>query len=280
MKRVKIDKDVLISLLEDYGSVGKVSSVTGVPYSTIYSWYKKDKIELPPSCMTIYEELRSVDISELHRSVILGSILGDGSLLKNKSSKNARLQIGHCTKQLDYLEWKKSLLDPFVKGKTHQAEKPGPKEICGKTSYSTGYYLFNTIAHPNITEYYNKFYFRGLKRVHEDVIKDLDELALAIWLADDGSFGMRKECKYSIRGSIATCSFTIEENRILMEALKKFYKGHICLSTSGPNPCLYLSGTKHIEALLDLVVPFLPESIHYKFAPQRLHAKPLCRVKI
>jgi len=241
----------------------------------VYAWYKKDKIELLPSCMTIYQELRSVPVSDSHRSIILGSILGDGSLLKPKHSKNARLQIGHSSKQLGYLKWKKDLLAPFVKGKVHFAEKPGPKLICGKESYSNGYHLMSTIAHPDITEYYNKFYFRGLKRVHSDVIDELDAVALAIWLADGGSFGMRKECKYSLMGSIATCSFTVEENKILIEALSKFYNGHICLSTSGSNPCLYLSNTKEINKMLDLVVPLLPTCIHYKFAPQRLHAKPL-----
>ena len=90
MKRDIFSKDKLEKLLEIYGSVGKVSSQMSIPYSTIYSWYKKHDIKLPPSCMTIYEELRSVELSDVQKSVVLGSILGDGSLLKNRRSKNAR----------------------------------------------------------------------------------------------------------------------------------------------------------------------------------------------
>jgi len=270
MKREKLNREELVRLLEEHSSVGKVSAFLGIPYSTIYSWYKKEGIELPPSCMNIYQELREVPLNATHRSVILGSILGDGSLLKNKGAKNARLQIGHCTKQYGYLMWKKQLLVPFVHRVT-QAEKPGPKTICGVESYSSGYYFINTIVHPEITDYYNKFYFRGHKRVDRSVIEDLDLLSLAVWMADDGSFTSRGVS--GLRGSIATNSFTYEEVEILLTAVKRFYFGHASIANDGSN-VIYMSGSKALKDFLNLIVPVLPKSIHYKFAPQRLNAKP------
>ena len=272
MKRSILNKEELDNLLSRFKSVGKVSSYLSIPYSTVYAWYKKYNIELPPSCMTIYQELRSVSISNVHRSVILGSILGDGSLIKQKSSKNARLQIGHCTKQLDYLKWKKKLLDPFVKSVPVEAEKPGPKTIVGKKSYSNGYWIMNTIAHPDITKYYNKYYYNGKKRVYRDVVEDLDILALSVWLADDGSFTFRKDCKYSIRGSIATCSFTTDEIGVLMIALRRFYIGNMSLDKYSNT--ITLSGTDGIVDIIDKVTKVLPKCIHYKFAPQRLCVRP------
>jgi len=266
MKRIRLSKEKLQELIDCYKSVGKVAVELAIPYSTIYSWYKYYKIDLLPSCMTIYEELRSVNISDIQRSVILGSILGDGSLLKNRKSKNARLQIGHCTRQLGYLKWKKKLLSPFVKRIT-LAEKPGPKMIVGKESYSSGYYFINTIAHPDITEYFNKYYVKGKKRVIEEVIENLDLLSLCIWLADDGSFSFHGS-KTALRGSIATCSFTESEISILMIALKKFFKGSMNIDTY--NNTIRLGRTKYIHELLDMVTYILPECIHYKFVPQRL----------
>lgn len=266
------DKNYLEQLLLEYGTVGKVAVCLNKPYSTVYAWYKKFDISLPPSCMTIYEELRSIDLSSIHKSVILGSILGDGCLIKQKSSKNARLQIGHCTKQLGYLKWKQSLLNPFCKTDPILAEHTGEKVINSKLSFSSGYYILNTIAHPGITDYYLKYYFGGKKRVHVDVINDLDELALAIWLADDGSFTFRKECKYSLRASIATCSFYKDELELLVLALSKFYSGNITIDKRN---ILCMSDTYHIDKLLNTIVGILPESIHYKLAPQRLHVKPL-----
>lgn len=270
MNRKILDRSILINLLEKHQSVGKVSSYLSIPYSTVYAWYKKYKIKLPHSCMTVYDELRSIKLTKIQKSVILGSILGDGSLIKQKASKNARLQIGHCTKQLDYLKWKTKLLTPFCRSKPVLAEKSGKKVIQGKDSWTSGYYIVNTIAHPDITTYYNKYYFGGNKRVHVDVINELNELALAIWLADDGSFTFRKECKYSIRGSIATHSFYRDEVELLLLALSKFYNGHAHI---GNENVIYLSGTYNLNKLLDIVVDILPKSIHYKFAPQRLIRK-------
>lgn len=270
MKREKLSKSVLTNLLNEEGSVGKVATVTGIPYSTIYSWYKSYDIDLPKSCMTVYEELRSVNLTSIHKSVILGSILGDGCLIKQKSSKNARLQIGHCSKQLPYLRWKKNLLNPFCKSPPVLAEKSGRKVICGKESYTTGYYILNTIAHPGITEYYNKYYFGGKKRVHTDVIEDLDELSLAVWLADDGSFSLRSDCKYSLKGNIATCSFYDDEIELLMIALSKFYTGNMSINK---NRTIGLSGTVGIDKLIDTITGILPTNIHYKLVPQRLIRK-------
>lgn len=270
MKRNKIVKEELVSLLEELGSVGKVASKLSIPYSTIYAWYVKDKIKLPESCMTVYDELRKVSLSSNQRSVVLGSLLGDGSLIKQRKSKNARLQIGHCTKQLDYLKWKKSLLNPFV-NKITLAENPGKKIISGKESYSTGYYFINTIAHPDITEYFNKYYVKGHKRINEDIIKELDLLGLCIWLADDGSFSFHGS-KTALRGSIATCSFYVEEIEILIETLKKFFRGSINIDTT--NNTIRLGITKYIHELLDMIETILPKSIHYKLVPQRLRVKP------
>jgi len=270
MHRKMMDKQSLLELLGEFKSVGRVSAHLNLPYSTVYAWYKNYNIPLLPSCMTIYEELRYINLTDIQRSVVLGSILGDGGLIKQKSSKNARLQIGHCTKQLDYLKWKMSLLSPFCKSAPILAEESGQKVICGKDAHSNGYYIGNTIAHPDITGYYNKYYFGGKKRVHVDVIKDLDELSLAIWLADDGSFTFRNDCDYSLKGSIATCSFYKDEIEMLLLALSKFYNGHAHI---GNDNCIYLSGTYHLNKLLNTITNILPKTIHYKLAPQRLHVK-------
>lgn len=269
MKRKQIIKEELVSLLEEYKSIGAVAAHVSIPYSTIYSWYIKEGIELLPSCMTIYDELRRVDLSSNQKSVVLGSILGDGSLIKQSKSKNARLQIGHCTKQLDYLKWKKRLLDPFV-NKIIPAEKPGNKIIQGKECYSTGYYLMNTIAHPEITTYFNKYYKKGKKRVIEEVIDELDLLGLCIWLADDGSFSFHGS-RTALRGSIATCSFNLTEIEILIETVRKFFTGSIGIDRS--NNSITLGKTKYLHELLDMITTILPECIHYKLVPQRLRVK-------
>lgn len=273
MKREKLSKEKLVEMLDSLKSVGKVASKLSIPYSTVYCWFKDYGIELQPSCMTIYNELRNSPISEIHKSVIIGSILGDGSLIKQRHSKNARLQIGHCSKQLGYLKWKKSILSPFVQ-KITEAEKPGFKVINGKDSFSTGYYFINTIAHPDINDYYRRYYYKGKKIVNDDIINELDWLSVAIWMGDDGSFTFRKDNIFSLRASVATCSFSIKELEILVEALSKFYKGGLGIDKHN-NTLRLLGGSKYINNFLNEISSVLPECIHYKLAPQRLHVKPL-----
>lgn len=269
MLRDKFSKEDLEKLLDEYKSVANVAAYVSVSYSTVYSWYVKYGIKLLPSCCTIYDSLREIHFTDRQKSIVLGSILGDGCIKKNKSSKTARLQIGHGGKQVKYLEWKKEQLSPFVRC-ISKAEEPGTKRvICGKECTSSGYWIFNTIAHPDLNWFYNTYSFNGKKKVHSSIIDSLDEIALAIWMADDGSFSTRG--KNSIRGSIATCSFSFEENEILIEALRKFYKGNITLSKmKDGNPILYLSDSVAIKDMLNIIVPILPECIHYKLVPQRL----------
>jgi hypothetical protein len=271
MKRNKLSKETLELLLsENNNSVGMVASKLNIPYSTVRAWYRSYKIKLQPSCETVFDELRTIPFSDIHKSVILGSILGDGSLIKQSKSKNARLQIGHCTKQLGYLNWKKELLNPFST-KIVEARKPGPMVVCGTPCYNTGYFLMNTISHPDITSYYYKYYHGGKKRVHEDIINELDLLSLAIWLADDGSFSFQTNSKTALRGSIATCSFTKDEIEILIVALRRFFDGNLYIDNWDNR--ITVTGTKAINDLLDKITNILPKCIHYKFVPQRLNSK-------
>ena len=51
-----------------------------------------------------------VPLSDQARAIILGSILGDGSLKIQKKSSSANLQIRHSEVQKEYLLWKAEML--------------------------------------------------------------------------------------------------------------------------------------------------------------------------
>lgn len=276
MKRKKLTKEKLQQLLDYFGSVGKVAADLQIPYSTLYAWYKSYDISLPPSCMTVYNELREVPLKDAQRSLIVGSILGDGFLVKSKRAKNARFSVGHCGKQLGYLKWKKAHLSPFSRPLV-LVETPGEKTIQGKSCVSSGHYILNTIAHPDIEKLYKVYYdLKGKRRIVPQLVSDLDLLGLAVWIGDDGCISLRKECRYSLKGSIATHCFSDQEQEILLMALKKFFGGHANIgyaNKSRNQKQIYLSGTEEVEALLDMIVPLLPKTLHYKLAPQRLNAK-------
>lgn len=272
------EKELLETLIKELGSMGKVAVLLNKPYGTVRAWFNKYKIDRPKSCRTIYNELRSLSLSNSQRSVVLGSILGDGGLTIPKRGKNAKLTIKHCTKQRSYLNWKKELLNPFSRP-IYQSTKPGPVVINGIRSYDTGSYTMYTVVHPELTDFYWKFYKKGKKRVDSSVIDSLDILSVAILLADDGTFYSDSKYKGVCAGKICTNSFYYHEQEILLEALKKFY-GEDGLSIIPHNReknqyVIKMSNSKNTASLLEKIRKILPECIHYKLDPQRLHAKPL-----
>jgi hypothetical protein len=267
-----MDKKTLVLLYEKFGSIGKVAAHLCKPYSTVRHWYFKHEIEVQESCMTIFNEIRNTPMSSQQKSVVLGSLLGDGNLRLAPHSKNSILRIGHCERQLDYLIWKNTVLKPF--SRNIKLDQTGKIKYIGKYECkSTNFYRFNTIAHPDITFFYKKYVVGNKKSIISDVIDELDLISMSIWFADDGSVYYDKR-NGVITCSIATNSFSYKEQLILVEALRKFFKGTIKISKQGNSGredfYIRMFKTKYNTEFLDNIKLVLPECIHYKLGPQRL----------
>jgi hypothetical protein len=272
------DKEILNKLMLDLGSMGKVAAYLNKPYGTIRTWFNKYKLNRPISNRNIFHELRDTDFSDKQKSVILGSILGDGGLVIPKHGKNAKLTIKHCTKQKQYLLWKKKLLDPFSRP-LYQSSEECETKICGIKTHDTGSFVAYTMCHPTLTKFYDKYYLNGKKKVDKSIIDELDLLSLAILLADDGSFYTNKQFNNVCHGKICTNSFSYDDQLLLVEAIKKFYgdKGIKVIPHNKEKSqfVIKLTNSYATSRLLYSIRLILPECIHYKLDPQRLHAKPL-----
>ncbi len=273
---IPYSRESLIKLYDEHGSIGKVAAYLSRSYSTVRYWYHRYEIEMQPSCMTVFQEIRNIPMSNTQKSVILGSILGDGTLRLAPHSKNSRLKLGHSERQLEYLKWKNELLRPFSREvKLDQAEKE--KNFGGYKATSKNFYSFYTIAHPDVTSFYKRYYSNHKKIISEDVINELDLLALAIWFCDDGSVYVDKKNGGAI-GTIATNSFSYNEQLILKEAFSKFFKGTIKIDKQGnkgrDDLLIRFYRTKYIKEFLEMISTILPKSIHYKLNLQRLGVEP------
>lgn len=270
--RFPYTKEELITLHEKYGSITKVASILSRSYSTVRHWYKELNIIINSSGMTVFQELRNTPMSDTHKSVIIGSMLGDGCLRRASHSKNALLEISHCEKQLGYLKWVHGLLQPFARP-IKQTETAGKKMVCGREVDGSNFYRFYTIAHPDITDVFNTYYRKGLKGIDNSLIDKVDLIAMAIWFADDGSINRDKN-KEPVSCSIATCSFTYKEHLIAVEIVRKFFNGTIKIAKHGgyykgkkrEDYVLNMSGKKHVNDFLDTIKLILPECIHYKLS--------------
>ena len=75
-----MNKEEFIEVYNRLGSIGKTAAHYGKAFNTIRYWCKEYNLEIQPSCMTIFKEIRETPMSNEQKSIVLGSALGDGCL--------------------------------------------------------------------------------------------------------------------------------------------------------------------------------------------------------
>ena len=111
----------------------------------------------------------------IQKSIIIGSILGDGSLRKAQGRRNALLEVNHSFSSKKYVDWKYQHLKDLV------ITPPKKRKSNGKRIA----YRFTTRSLPEISQFYERFYQNGKKVIFENII--LDPLIMAVWFMDDGN---------------------------------------------------------------------------------------------
>lgn len=114
-------------------------------------------------------------LTSIQKSIITGSILGDGSLRRAQGRINALLEINHSFASKDYVDWKYEHLKNLV--------RTPPKRRKGNEGRIA--YRFTTQSLSVITRFYERFYQDGKKIIPKDL--NLDPLVMAVWFMDDGN---------------------------------------------------------------------------------------------
>jgi len=140
---------------------------------------------------------RQRPLDELQHEVVVGSLLGDGTLLKTTAGWCFRVH--HGLEQRSYVETKYAFLREYVQSPPRQSGRA---------------YYFRTVTHQAFSDYRERFYKANRKVVPIDLLRErLGGLGLAIWLMDDGGAdgnGVR----------LNTQSFSYEENVELASFLR------------------------------------------------------------
>lgn len=135
---------------------------------------------------------RCIDPSQQQKSIIIGSLLGDGSL-KRAAKNTPRMSFCHGIKQREYLEYKHKLAGSLASKITRTISKSGFRNDCSTESVyfvlrCTDFtrHLFNLkLAAESPTRY-------GQWSPSDELIDSIDDLALAVWYLDDGSLETRQ----------------------------------------------------------------------------------------
>ena len=104
---VKNNKELLYDLYVTQGkSLSDIAAMYSKSAMTVRSWLINNKISIRPSTQDIYKEMKATSFTQVQKSLLIGSLLGDGSINKGKDCINARFFERHGEAQHDYLVWK------------------------------------------------------------------------------------------------------------------------------------------------------------------------------
>lgn len=140
-------------------------------------------------------------LTKTERSIIIGSLLGDGYLRVMKGRSNAFLEINHTYAQKEYVDWKHYMLRSICKSYPVKRNGNGTRIA----------YRFNTRQHTELTELWRLFYPQGKKQIPKNI--QLDPIVLAIWYMDDGSKCRERDVYLN------TQQFSIEDQQICVNML-------------------------------------------------------------
>ena len=209
-----------------------------------------------------------VMVTEPHRlsaqqmQVVLGSLMGDGNLSPNRRGRSGvRFRLGHGPKQVDYLDWKVSLLGNIE---------------CSRRVNAAGAAFADFTPLPELGELQQAVYFGdGKKHLSDEYFKALTPLALAIWYMDDGCFTVRskglQERTQGGSGRIEICvdAMSIGTRDRMLEYLRDTHNLDVKMTTRGARGQQVMQfSTVASAAFQAIVAPWVHPSMEYKLLPR------------
>lgn len=207
-------------------------------------------------------------LNEWQQQLVLGSLLGDGHI-----TEGGLFQEGHGLAQEDYLKLKhaslRQLCNQGVVRRTrvsgYGASRKRPQQVCYLSTKACS--CFRKLR----DEWYDT---DGLKRVPLSALQIMDERALAIWFADDGSavtVSNQNGVTNCVTVCLATCGFDSASVECLQSWLLETWDIESKIGGSDRTGqdlrdmhyTILLHG-ENAQRLLDLVAPYLPACMHYK----------------
>lgn len=182
--------------------------------------------------------------------IVLGGLLGDGSLESRQNARTPMYFETHGLKQRDYLLWKCKML--VAKS----------CEFCNFDKRTGKFYAKATfwISDPRNIVIYSHFYSDGKKSIQRDVLESLTPLALLIFWLDDGSIKL-----HDGNGRISTQGFSRDENIAIVDFLRRRHGVEAKVSTQNE---IFMS-SKELPKFLGIIYPLfekyhVPDCMRYK----------------
>lgn len=154
------------------------------------------------------KQITKISLSSDAKSLILGSLLGNGCLRICKGYKNAKFSICHSNEQKNYLEWKANIL--FGSSGT----------ICKPDGFSKEVkWVLQSHVSEKFTQIHQVTHKLNKLNIRRTWLNHFTELSLAIWWFDNGSLICHRR-----RGVLCTDGFDEKSCLLLSHYLLKVWK--------------------------------------------------------
>lgn len=195
-----------------------------------------------------------VSLSDRVKTIILGSLLGDGSLKIHPNDKNARFSFRRSSQQREYFLWKVRQLKEISSEHCVSIQKPDGLSNQHK-------FRFQSRALLPLTDLYQLTHRKKSFSIQRKWLNHLTALSLAIWWFDDGSL-----IGNGRRGVFCTDKFQKDNLKILTRYLFKRWNIHVRLGKSqriynGKQKVVYrlwIRSTEELKKFLRIILPHTP----------------------
>lgn len=185
-------------------------------------------------------------LTSAQHAILIGSLLGDGTLRRQNNRLNALLEVNHSIKQSTYVDWKWQHFQEYV-STPPKARKSNGNRIA---------YRFTTRSLPLFTYYYEQFYVNGKKSIPYNL--KLDPLSLAVWFMDDGA-----RSRSSIY--LNTQQFSLLEQSFLQKILLEQF-GLVSALNRDKHYFRIRVSTSSTIIMKKIIEPYVVDDLKYKLA--------------
>ena len=220
-----------------------------------------------------------LELTEIQRQLILGTLLGDGHIRVPDNGSHPLIKIAHSVKQKEYVVWKYDHLSSLCRMKPYE----GTSELNDRT-YGNCY--FSTRSLPCLDEIYKLTVIDNKKTVTKSWVDAITHpIALAAWFMDDGTINQQKKksgnsCTTDMRFALGNASDS--ECNTLSKFLNDVWDIPTKLCKLPPTKHgkyegriyseLRITRTENLMRFKDLIQPYIIPSMSYK---TRLYRKNL-----
>lgn len=185
------------------------------------------------------------------REIILGSLLGDGSLRINKLYVNARFSFRHSIHQEEYFRWKAKELAEIASDHHTWLQEPD--------GFGGAKLRFQSRALESLTDIYRLTNKHSTLRIRRAWLNQLTPLSLMVWWLDDGSIIANGR-----KGVLCTDGFPRDGVILLAQYLHKVWNITARVAPVGKTGKratqyrLWLSSTEELKKFLRVILPHVP----------------------